>query len=73
MAADGLLWSIGRLAFLHLGFYGEIWATIPYSIFLGIALFIYVIVIIVACLTAWLLRRSTREEAKAAEQPVRST
>ena len=29
------------LSFLHLGFYSEVWATIPYAIFLGAALLIY--------------------------------
>jgi hypothetical protein len=29
------------LAFLNLGFFGEIWATIPYGIFLGLALLIF--------------------------------
>jgi hypothetical protein len=29
------------LAFLHLGRYGEIWATVPYGIFLGLALLIF--------------------------------
>ena len=29
------------LRFLHVGFYSEIWATIPYSIFFGIALLIF--------------------------------
>lgn len=29
------------LAFLYLGFYGEVWATVPYGIFLGLALVIF--------------------------------
>jgi hypothetical protein len=29
------------LSFLHLGFYGEIWATVPYAIFLGIGLLLF--------------------------------
>jgi hypothetical protein len=29
------------LAFLNLGFFGEIWATIPYGIFLGLALLVF--------------------------------
>jgi hypothetical protein len=29
------------LAFLYLGFYGEIWANVPYGIFLGLALVIF--------------------------------
>lgn len=32
------------LAMLHLGFYGELWATIPYGIFLGAALLIFALV-----------------------------
>ena len=29
------------LAFLYLGFYGEIWANVPYGVFLGLALVIF--------------------------------
>jgi hypothetical protein len=29
------------LSFLHLGFYGEVWATVPYAIFLGIGLMLF--------------------------------
>lgn len=29
------------LAFLNLGFYGEIWATVPYGIFMGLALLVF--------------------------------
>lgn len=32
------------LAFLHLGRYGEIWATVPYGIFLGLALLVFALI-----------------------------
>ncbi len=47
------------LAFLNLGFYGEIWATIPYGIFLGLALLIYAI--IESGLTDWILALAIRQ------------
>jgi|FLYN01.1.fsa_nt_gi hypothetical protein len=47
------------LAFLHLGFYGEIWATLPYGIFLGLALLIYAI--IESGLTDWILALAIRQ------------
>jgi hypothetical protein len=47
------------LAFLHLGFYGEIWATIPYGIFLGLALLIFAIV--ESGLTDWILALAIRQ------------
>jgi hypothetical protein len=47
------------LAFLHLGFYGEIWATIPYGIFLGLALLIFAIV--ESGLTDWVLALAIRQ------------
>jgi len=47
------------LAFLHLGFYGEIWATIPYGIFLGLALLIFAI--IESGLTDWILALAIRQ------------
>jgi hypothetical protein len=42
-ALIGAFASLGDwgLAFLNLGFFGEIWATIPYGIFLGLALLIF--------------------------------
>ncbi len=47
------------LAFLHLGFYGEIWATIPYGIFLGLALLVFAI--IESGLTDWILALAIRQ------------
>jgi hypothetical protein len=47
------------LAFLHLGFYGEIWATIPYGIFLGLALLVFAI--IESGLTDWILAFAIRQ------------
>jgi hypothetical protein len=46
------------LAFLHLGFYGEIWATVPYGIFLGLGLLIFSM--IQAALTDWILALAIR-------------
>lgn len=46
LGAWGLMFALGAsgdwgLAFLYLGRYGEIWATVPYGIFLGLALVIF--------------------------------
>jgi hypothetical protein len=47
---DGAAWALmgvfsalgdWGLSFLHLGFYSEIWATIPYAIFMGIGLLLF--------------------------------
>lgn len=46
------------LSFLHLGFYGEIWATIPYAIFLGIGLLIFSMA--QSALTEWILAFTIR-------------
>jgi hypothetical protein len=47
------------LSLLHLGFYGEIWATIPYGIFLGLALLIFAI--FESGLTDWILALAIRQ------------
>ena len=46
------------LSFLHLGFFGEIWATIPYGIFLGVALLAFALA--GSALTEWILAFATR-------------
>lgn len=46
------------LSYLHLGFYSEIWATIPYAIFMGIALLIFAMA--ESALTEWVLNLAIR-------------
>jgi hypothetical protein len=46
------------LSFLHLGFYSEIWATIPFAIFLGIGLLIFSMA--ESALTEWVLNLAVR-------------
>ena len=46
------------LRFLHVGFYSEIWATIPYTIFFGIALMIFALG--QSLVTEWVLALSIR-------------
>jgi len=46
------------LRFLHVGFYSEIWATIPYTIFFGIALLVFALG--QSLLTEWILAFSIR-------------
>ncbi|MBI1281275.1 MAG: hypothetical protein GC179_24320 [Anaerolineaceae bacterium] len=46
------------LRFLHVGFYSEIWATIPYTIFFGIALLIFALA--QSLVTEWILAFSIR-------------
>lgn len=46
------------LAFLQLGFYGEIWATVPFGIFLGLGLLVFSM--IQAALTDWILAIAIR-------------
>lgn len=46
------------LSFLHLGFYGEVWATVPYAIFLGIALLLFSMG--QSAITEWILAFSAR-------------
>jgi hypothetical protein len=46
------------LSYLHLGFYSEIWATVPYAIFLGIALLIFAMA--QSALAEWLLALAIR-------------
>jgi hypothetical protein len=46
------------LSFLHLGFYGEVWATIPYGIFLGIGLLLFSMV--QSAITEWILAYAIR-------------
>jgi hypothetical protein len=59
---DGAAWGLmgafagfgdWGLSYLHLGFYSEIWATIPYAIFLGIGLLIFSMA--ESALTEWVL------------------
>jgi glycopeptide antibiotics resistance protein len=59
-ALIGAFASLGDwgLAFLNLGFFGEIWATIPYGIFLGLALLIFSL--IQAALTDLIISFSVR-------------
>ena len=47
------------LSFLNLGFYGELWATVPYGIFLGLALLLFSLV--QAALTDWLMVIAIRQ------------
>lgn len=47
------------LAFLNLGFYGEMWATIPYGIFFGLALLVFSM--IQAAATDWILNIAVRQ------------
>jgi hypothetical protein len=65
--SDGTAWGIVAafagfgdwgLSFLHLGFYSEIWATIPYAIFLGIGLLIFSMA--ESALTEWVLNLAIR-------------
>lgn len=46
------------LSFLHLGFYGEIWATIPFAIFMGIALLLFAM--LQSAVTEWILAYAIR-------------
>jgi hypothetical protein len=46
------------LSFLHLGFYGEVWATVPYAIFLGIGLLLFSMAQSAA--TEWILSYAIR-------------
>ena len=46
------------LALLNLGFYGEIWATVPFGIFIGLALLVFSM--LQAMLTDWLLNVAIR-------------
>lgn len=64
---DGLAWllmggfsALGDwgLSFLHLGFYGEIWATVPFAIFLGIGLLLFSMV--QSAITEWILAFAIR-------------
>jgi len=50
------------LRFLHVGFYSEIWATIPYSIFFGIALLIFALgqSLVTEWVLAFTIRRAER-------------
>jgi hypothetical protein len=66
--ADGTAWALmgafagfgdWGLSFLHLGFYSEIWATIPYAIFMGIGLLIFSMA--ESALTEWVLNLAIRQ------------
>lgn len=46
------------LSFLHLGFYSEIWATIPYAVFLGIGLLLFAMA--QSALSEWILAFAIR-------------
>src|SRR5258707_804733 len=46
------------LSFLHLGFYGEVWATVPYGIFLGIGLLLFAMA--QSAVTEWILALAIR-------------
>ena len=46
------------LRFLHVGFYSEIWATIPYAIFFGIALLVFTLG--QSLVTEWILTLTIR-------------
>lgn len=53
------------LSLLHLGFFGaEVWATVPYSIFIGLALLVFVFVqtILTDMLLMFAVRRAERNE-----------
>ncbi|MCA0458896.1 MAG: hypothetical protein LCI00_33415 [Chloroflexi bacterium] len=47
------------LRFLHVGFYSEIWATIPYTIFYGVALLVFALG--QSLVTEWILALSIRQ------------
>ena len=47
------------MSFLNLGFFGEIWATIPFGIVLGLALLAFSLV--QAALTDWLISLAVRQ------------
>jgi hypothetical protein len=51
------------LAFLNLGFYGEIWATVPYGILLGLALLVFSMLqaVITDQILALAIRRAERK------------
>jgi hypothetical protein len=66
MAAFGAFGDWG-LTLLHLGFYGAIWATIPYGIFLGLALL--VIAFGEIGLIKWLLAQLTRQAERNRDLP----
>ncbi|MEO8610417.1 MAG: hypothetical protein ABI690_21150 [Chloroflexota bacterium] len=64
---DGAAWGLmgafagfgdWGLSYLHLGFYSEIWATIPFAIFLGIGLLIFSMA--ESALTEWVLNLAIR-------------
>jgi hypothetical protein len=57
MAAFGGLgdWALN---YLHLGYYASVWATVPFAIFLGIALLIFTLA--QSALTEWILNRAIR-------------
>ncbi len=46
------------LKFLHLGFYSEVWATVPYSIFFGVLLLVFAL--LQSAITEWLLTLAIR-------------
>lgn len=46
------------LKFLHLGFYSEVWATVPYSIFFGVVLLAFAL--LQSAITEWLLALAIR-------------
>jgi hypothetical protein len=65
--SDGAAWGLmgafsafgdWGLSFLHLGFYSEIWATIPFAIFMGIGLLIFSMA--ESALTEWVLNIAIR-------------
>jgi hypothetical protein len=47
------------LAYLNLGYYGEVWATVPYGIFIGLALLVFSM--IQAALTDGILALAIRQ------------
>jgi hypothetical protein len=47
------------LSFLNLGFFGELWSTIPYGIFLGLALLLFSLA--QAWLTDWIIGLAIRQ------------
>ncbi len=57
MATFGAVGDWG-LSYLHLGFYSEVWATIPYGVFFGITLLAFAMV--QSALTEWILAFAVR-------------
>jgi hypothetical protein len=57
MAGFGALADWG-LSYLHLGFYSEIWATIPYAVFFGVGLLIFAVA--QSALAEWILALAIR-------------